>query len=83
MNDPLIARDPSLSPTQSSILSFIIEHYQEYGMTPTIREIAKHCFISVGSVTYQLNKLEAHGWILRDMGKARSIRILRLPSSSN
>lgn len=45
-------------------------------LPPTYREIARHCLLSTGSVTRQLDRLELQGRIRREHGKARGIILL-------
>lgn len=58
---------------------FICQHWQRYGFTPTLRQIADHAgFKSNGGVLRHLDKLERWGWIERHHGHARTIHILKL-----
>ena len=42
-----------------------------------MRDIARGCQMTPGAVLYNLNKLEAWGWLTREPHMARSLRILR------
>lgn len=54
-----------------------VEHYiEEFGVSPTLREIADGCHISMGSVLDTLSVLEARGDIERVEGVHRPIRIV-------
>jgi len=58
---------------------FICQHWQRYGFTPTLRQIADHAgFSSNGGVLRHLDKLEKWRWIDRHHGHARTIRILKM-----
>ncbi len=53
-----------------------IKQYTEYvGVSPTLREIADGCHLSLGSVLAAVTLLEARGWIEREEGEHRSIRL--------
>ena len=56
---------------------YLCHYHREYNYPPTLREMAEIFFMSPGTVTRYLDKMEAAGWIARDWGKARSITILR------
>jgi SOS-response transcriptional repressor LexA len=64
------------SSTTEDVLQYIRHSIEEHGWSPTIREIASGCFISVGSVIRHLDRLEARGRIIRELGQARSIRLV-------
>jgi SOS-response transcriptional repressor LexA len=53
-----------------------IKQYTEYaGVSPTLREIADGCHITLGSVLDALWLLEARGWIERDEEARWSIHL--------
>jgi DNA-binding MarR family transcriptional regulator len=56
-----------------AIYSFIKTYREENRKSPTIREIASACFVSVGTVIRYLDKLELTGRIQREPNQARSI----------
>lgn len=61
---------------QQLILDYITEHAQEFGSTPTIREIGAAVGISSTSVTnYHLNKLRAAGLLNRTGAVSRGLAI--------
>jgi repressor LexA len=67
--------------TQKLSCDVVFEYVRDYiavhSYPPSAREIAADCQLSVSTVLYNLDKLEAWGWIIRKPGVARSIRILR------
>jgi SOS-response transcriptional repressor LexA len=63
--------------TTETIYRFLEDYADEHGGSPTVREIAAGCFVSVGTVMRHLDRMENLGWISRQPGKARSIRLLR------
>jgi len=67
----------SLSPKQKRVLQFMRKFVTARGYPPTIRDIASGCEISSTSVvTYNLNKLEAAGYIRRHADISRGIELL-------
>lgn len=64
--------------TSESIYAFIESYIKEHQISPTMREIAKGCGqISLSTVSYHLDALEAAGRISRSWYKSRSIRLKR------
>jgi DNA-binding MarR family transcriptional regulator len=63
--------------TTLTVYHFIQAYYQENRKSPTIREIASACYVSVGTVFRHLDKLELMGYIQREPNQARSIILLR------
>jgi len=62
--------------TLDNVLNFIRTYLGENNqLSPTVREIAKGCFISDGHVRRCLDVLEARSKITRLRQKARSIRL--------
>jgi repressor LexA len=61
--------------TQELIYRYIKEYIAEEGYPPDYREIASDCSISLGSVTYHLDNLEANGYIKRQPRKSRSMAL--------
>lgn len=64
-----------LNSTADLIYQFILTYYEQHGLYPTQREIAKGCHLAPSSVYYQLNRLEAQGRIEREPGRMRSLFI--------
>ena len=64
------------------IYTFIAAYIDEYGYSPSVREIATGCFVSTGAATRHVDKLEAQGRIARVAGRARSIHLLNPESLS-
>lgn len=69
--------------TTQLVQVFLQEYIDEYRKSPTIREIATGCFVSVGTVMRHLDKLEATGLIEREPNQARSIILLRCEKTQN
>ncbi|MGV8930529.1 MAG: transcriptional repressor LexA [Luteimonas sp.] len=71
-----------LTDTQQAILALIAERLEAEGMPPSQAEIAKAFgFSGVRAAQYHLDALEAAGAIERIPGRARGIRILRMPAA--
>ena len=67
----------SLSSKQEHILNFINDFLRDKGYPPSVRDIAVGCGISSTSVVaYNLNKLEAAGYIRRHSDISRGIEFL-------
>lgn len=64
--------------TTQSIYMFIQTYYKENRKSPTIREIASGCYVSVGTVIRHLDKLEVLGRIEREPNQARSIVLVEV-----
>lgn len=72
----------NLSDTQQAILRLLAEHIEAEGMPPSQTEIAAAFgFKSVRAAQYHLEALEAAGVIERVPGRARGIRILKMPAA--
>lgn len=69
--------------TTQSIHEFLQKYTDEHRKSPTIREIATGCFVSVGTVMRHLDKLEAIGFIEREPNQARSIVLLQYEKTQN
>jgi SOS-response transcriptional repressor LexA len=65
------------------IYSFIEVYIEEHQYAPTVREIARSCSISLGTVVYHLEELQKEGRLRRSRYKARSIRLLNTPQRLN
>src|SRR5688500_2426454 len=73
----------TISDTQRAILDLIADRIEADGMPPSQVEIAKAFgFKGVRAAQYHLEALEAAGAIERVPGRARGIRIKRLPESA-
>ena len=65
-----------LSEKEQQILNFITETIRTEGFSPSVRDIQKALGIkSTATVHSYLNKLEAKGYILKEDGKSRTLRI--------
>jgi len=66
-----------LSPRQRRILDFIVQHSDEKGYPPTVREIGEAVNLSSSSTVHaHLRALEAAGAICRDGSLTRAIRMV-------
>lgn len=63
---------------QAAILDFVERYQDERRTSPTLDEIREHFgFRSISSVQNHLRLIERKGFLARDAGKARSLRVLR------
>ena len=53
----------------------IVEHRLSGGRCPSLRELAKELGITAGAVRRRLMRLEELGYITRERGKTRNIRL--------
>ena len=73
-------RAAALSPVQARILEFIVRYKDQFGYTPTMREIAESVELkAVSSVKHQLDQLDKAGYIATKDGAARGIQVLMEP----
>jgi DNA-binding MarR family transcriptional regulator len=63
--------------TTIAVYVFLWNYHLEHGFAPTQREIAAACFVGQSSVSRYLDKLTMWGWIEREDGKARGLRLLK------
>jgi len=74
---PPEARDTSERPTkrQFEYLAFIAKYIAHFGRAPAESDIQRHFLVSAPSVNQMMQMLERRGFITREPGVARSIRI--------
>lgn len=76
-------RHKGLSERQKRILEVLEDFQREYGYPPAIREICEKAMISSTSVVnYYLDQLEEMGYIQRDQGVSRGIRLTKTLSQT-
>lgn len=64
--------------TRRKIYRYIVDYKLAHnGVSPTIKEIAEACFVSISTVKYHLLILERDGWIL-----VTGRRAIEIPGSS-
>jgi repressor LexA len=74
----------TLTKRQAAVLDFIIDHIEEWGYPPTIREIGDHLGIkSTNGVNDHLKALERKNYLERQDAKSRALKPLRYPDGSN
>ena len=64
----------ALNATQESILGYIKLHLRR-GYPPSMQDIAGNLGIRLSSVQYNLDQLERKGRIVREPGRARTLRL--------
>lgn len=63
--------------TTQEIYVFLWHFYQAHGFIPTQQEIADALYLARSGVSRHLDKLAAWGWISREEGKPRTMRLLK------
>lgn len=66
-----------LTERQRSVLLFLESCLSDRGYMPTIREIAQHFSVTSNAAVTRLEALERKGYLTREPGVARGIRLLR------
>ena len=64
-----------LHPFTRAVYEFVRDYIQLKRIPPTIREIGEGVYLGHSTVWAHLNKLEGMGWLERDMGIPRSLRL--------
>ena len=73
----------TLTKRQAAVLDFIIEHIEEWGYPPTIREIGDHLGIkSTNGVNDHLKALERKDYLERQDAKSRALKPLMYPDGT-
>lgn len=63
--------------TREKIMEFLEDYIQKKGFAPSIREIASHLgFSSTKAVKVHLDEMAERGWIEKEEGVARGIRVV-------
>lgn len=63
------------NPLTLRVYEYIRDYIQRTRLNPTLREIGEGVHLSHSAVITHLAYLEAKGWIVREIGVARSIRL--------
>lgn len=67
---------------QQEILSFIEKHLSQKGFPPTVREICEAVGLNSPSTVHgYLSRLEKNGFIVKDAGSSRGIRLANVPTN--
>ena len=61
---------------QKDYLEFIKKYMARFGVSPAESDIQRHFLVSAPSVNQMMQALERHGFIMRQRGVARSIRLV-------
>lgn len=64
---------PRQQETTNTVYNFIVDYRKTHRKSPTVREIAKGCYLSTGSIMRHVDWLEAKGRIEREPNQPRSI----------
>lgn len=69
--------DPNLTARQQQILDFISDFNQNQGYFPSLREIAAHFKLSLGTVQTHLDYLKRKGALSWEKGKTRALKLAK------
>ena len=61
---------------QQDYLEFIKKYMTRFGVSPAETDIQRHFLVSAPSVNQMMQALQRHGFIMRQQGVARSIRLV-------
>ncbi|MBL8152759.1 MAG: MarR family transcriptional regulator [Anaerolineae bacterium] len=67
--------------TTHQVYRFLCHYFHEHGFMPSQQEIADACLLTQSGISRHLDKLARWGWIEREDGKARGLRLLKLPDA--
>lgn len=67
--------DPNLTERQKEFLDYILEYHAENNYFPSLREIAAHFKVSIGTVQTHMDYLKRKGALSWDKGKPRAFNI--------
>ena len=75
-----VSRPSRSQPTkrQSEYLRFISKYVHQFGRAPAESDIQRHFLVSAPSVNHMMQTLERRGFIARQPGVPRSIRLCRI-----
>jgi repressor LexA len=59
------------------VYDFICAYFKQHGFAPSLRDIARGCYMSPSNVPRYLDRLEAQGLISRELNKPRSIALVK------
>ncbi len=65
----------SAKDTNALVFAYITRYIAQHGYSPSVREIAQACFLSLTAVLWHLTQLEVLGLIEREPRVARSITV--------
>ena len=66
-----------LTPIEQKVYHFLLDYLAEHTFQPSVRDIAKHCRIaSTKTVTDLLASLETKGYVEREPGRSRGVKLL-------
>ncbi|MGE3182038.1 MAG: transcriptional repressor LexA [Phycisphaerae bacterium] len=73
--NPRSKKDPSITPKQLRILTYIRDSRREHGFAPTMQELADEFQVSKVTVFEHVSALEKKGYLRRSPHKARSLQL--------
>lgn len=79
-SDCAVAVQPT--PRQCEYLEFIKKYIARFGLSPAESDIQRHFLVSAPSVNQMMQRLERRGFIIRQRGVPRSIRLVEATDCS-
>jgi len=73
---PILPPDDDRRVQARIIYDYLCKYSDEHGWPPSLRQIAKGCYMSRSNVVRYLDMLEAWGFIEREPNLSRAIRIM-------
>lgn len=84
MARPYGSTKTKVTATQNLCLNFIYSYLEKHGYCPSVREIGERIgCTSTSTVQHHLEKLQEKGFIRREKGMPRAIRILAFPQAED
>lgn len=66
---------PEIDPLTQAVYDYIAQYIRNERRSPTLREVGTGCHVSHTTIITHLARLEGMGWIEREYGTPRSIRL--------
>lgn len=70
-----MSQQPEFDSDTLRVYEYVRDYLRLNRLSPTLREIADHCYLAHSTASFKLSKLEAKGWIMRELNMPRSIRL--------
>jgi LexA DNA binding domain len=68
-----------MSEKAEEVYAFIEDYMEQNSLPPSVRDIAKGCYLNISTVSRYLGILEAQGRLQRIPGKARGLKLMGTP----
>ena len=64
-----------ITPEAYQIYEYVRDYIRKRRLSPSLKEIADGCYMAQSTVIHRIALLEAKGWVVREFGVPRSIRL--------